>query len=109
MSLTHRQQHQLYRIESRLRRSEPQLAAMLTIFGRLSAGQCLPAWEQVPSRQDRVGQAITQISQAIAVLVATVIVLTRAVLALVTAPFAGHRFRPSAEKPEGAAHHDPAG
>ncbi|MGH3188300.1 MAG: hypothetical protein ACRDPY_11765 [Streptosporangiaceae bacterium] len=103
MSLNHRQQHQLYRIESRLRRSEPRLAAMLTIFDRLSAGQRLPAREQIPARRNRIGQAATQIAQAMAVLAATVIVLTRAVLALVTATLADHRHHTPAPKPESAA------
>ena len=102
MSLNHRQQHQLHRIESRLRRSEPHLAAMLVVFDRLSAGQCLPAWEQVPSRRDRIGQAATQIAQAIVVLAATAIVLIRAVLALITAPFSDRRLRPPTPKPESA-------
>ena len=100
MSLNHHQQHQLYRIESGLRRSEPHLAAMLTVFDRLAAGQCLPAWEQVPSRRDRLGQAT---AQALAVVVATAIVLIRAVLALITAPFSDRRSRPPAPKPERAA------
>jgi len=103
MSLNHRQQHQLYRIESRLRRSEPHLAAMLTVFDRLSAGQCLPAWEQVPSRRDRIGQAAAQIAQAIVVLATTAIAFIRAVLALITAPFSDRRYHPSAAKPESAA------
>ena len=103
MSLNRRQQHQLYRIESRLRRSEPHLLAMLTVFGRLSAGYPLPAWEQVPTRGDRIGQAATRIAQAIVVLTATVIVLTRAVLALIAAPFSARGYHPPAPKPEGAA------
>ncbi len=36
MSLSHRQQHQLHRIETGLLRSDPQLTAMLGVFGRLS-------------------------------------------------------------------------
>jgi hypothetical protein len=103
MSLNHRQQHQLYRIESRLRRSEPHLAAMLTVFDRLAAGEGRPAWEQVSCRRDRIGQATTQITQAIAVLAATVIVLISAVLALMTAPFSDRRCRPPAPKTESAA------
>ena len=43
MSLSHRQQHQLHRIETGLLRSDPQLAAMLGVFGRLSAGEAMPA------------------------------------------------------------------
>ncbi len=53
MSLSHHQQRQLYRIESALLRADPQLAAMLGIFGKISAGQAMPAWEQVPARRDR--------------------------------------------------------
>ena len=102
MSLNHRQQHQLYRIESRLRRSEPHLAAMLTVFDRLAAGQCLPAWEQIPARRDRIVQAATQIAHAIVVLAATAIVLTRTVLALITAPFSDRRSHPSVSKHERA-------
>ena len=43
MSLSHHQQHQLHRIETGLLRSDPQLTAMLGIFGELSAGQAMPA------------------------------------------------------------------
>ena len=42
---------QLHRIESGLRRSDPRLADMLRVFGNLSAGEAMPAWEQVPSGQ----------------------------------------------------------
>jgi hypothetical protein len=49
MSLNHHQQHQLHRIETGLLRSEPQLTTMPDIFGRLSAGAAMPAWQQVPS------------------------------------------------------------
>jgi hypothetical protein len=100
MSLNHRQQHQLYRIESGLRRSEPHLAAMLTVFDMLAAGQCLPDWEQVPSRRDRIVHAT---ARAFVVLAATAIVLPRTVLALITAPFSDRRFRSPAPKPRRAA------
>ena len=100
MSLNHRQQHQLYRIESGLRRTEPHLAAMLTVFDSLAAGQCLPAWEQIPSRRDRIARAT---ARAFVVLAATAIVLTRAVLALITAPFPDRRSRRPAPKPGRAA------
>jgi hypothetical protein len=103
MSINHHQQRQLYRIESRLSRSEPHLAAMLTVFGRLSAGQCLPAWEQVPSRQDRIGEAIARIVQAVVAIAATVIIVIRAVVARLTAPFSDRRPHRSASKPESTA------
>jgi Protein of unknown function (DUF3040) len=59
MSLNHRQQRQLCRIESRLLLSDPQLAAKLDVFGKLSAGQQLPAWEHIASRLDRVLALLT--------------------------------------------------
>src|SRR5260370_24914582 len=65
MSLSRRQQRQLYRIESGLLRADPQLAAMLGIFGRLSASQAMPSWEQVPTRRDRVRQAAALTVQAV--------------------------------------------
>jgi hypothetical protein len=94
MSLNHRQQHQLYRIESRLLRSDPQLAAMLTVFARLSAGQGMPAWEQLATRLDCVRQRAVQISKAIAVVAAAAGLLISAVFALCTAIFIGRRARP---------------
>ena len=48
MSVIHRQ---LHRIESSLHRSDPRLADKLRVFGKLSAGEAMPAREQVPSRQ----------------------------------------------------------
>ena len=65
MSLNHRQQRQLRRIESRLLRSDPQLAAKLDLFGKLSAGQHLPAWEQLATRLDRITAAITRFTAII--------------------------------------------
>ena len=58
MSLNHHQQRQLYRIESGLLGADPQLAEMLGIFGKLFAGQAMPAREQVPARRDRIRQAV---------------------------------------------------
>ena len=55
MSLSHHHQRQLYRIESGLLQADPELAAMLGIFGKLSASQAAPSWEQVPTRRDRIG------------------------------------------------------
>ena len=37
----------LRRIDRELRRSDPELAAMLSIFSRLNAGEMMPGWEQV--------------------------------------------------------------
>jgi hypothetical protein len=65
MSLSHHHQRQLYRIESGLLQADPQLAAMLGIFGKLSASQAMPSWEQVPIRRDRVRQAAALTVQAV--------------------------------------------
>ena len=85
MSLSHRQQHQLHRIETGLLRSDPQLTAMLGVFGRLSAGEVMPAREQMPSRQHSVRQAAALIATAITVVADAIVLLLRAVLALVIA------------------------
>src|SRR5260370_42604139 len=81
MSLSHRHQRQLYRIESGLLRADPQLAAMLGIFGKLSAGQAMPFWEQVPTRRDRARQAAALTVQAGTPAAAALRPLLRAILA----------------------------
>jgi hypothetical protein len=68
MSLSHHQRRQLRRMEARMLRSDPQLAAMLTIFARLSAGEFMPAWEQIATRQGRIGQAAALVAKVIAVI-----------------------------------------
>ena len=45
MSLSHCEQSRLRCIEASLCRSDPKLAGMLGIFGRLCAGQRMPARE----------------------------------------------------------------
>jgi hypothetical protein len=101
MSLSHHQQRQLYRIETGLLRSDPQLAAMLGIFGKLSASQAMPAWEQVPTRRDRVRQAAALTGSAVALAAAAVGLLLSAILALLLV-VAGtpHRHRRPAPGPE---------
>ena len=37
----------LRRIDRELRRSDPELASMLSIFSRLNAGEMMPGWEQM--------------------------------------------------------------
>ena len=83
MGLNHHHQRQLYRIESGLLGADPQLAAMLGIFGKLSAGQAMPPWEQVPTRRDRVRQAAALTGQAAALAAAAAGLLLSAILALV--------------------------
>ena len=82
MSLSHHHQNQLHLIQAGLLRSDPQLAARLSMFGRLSAGQAMPAWEQLSSRHDRIRQAAALTAQTISVAAAAIVLLLRAVLAL---------------------------
>ena len=101
MSLSHHHQRQLYRIESGLLGADPQLAEMLGIFGKLSAGQAMPSWEQVPTRRDRVRQAAALTVQAVTLAAAAVGLLLSAILALLIV-VAGprHRRRRPAPGPE---------
>ena len=101
MSLSHHQQRQLHRIETGLLRSDPQLTEMLGIFGKLSAGQVMPSWEQVPTRRDRARQAAALTVQAVTLAAAAIGLLLSAILALLIAA-AGprHRHRPPAPGPE---------
>jgi len=103
MSLSHHQQRQLHRIESGLLGADPQLAEMLGIFGKISAGQAMPSWEQVPARRDRVRHAAALIGQAVALAAAAVGLLLSAILALLLV-VAGprHRRRRPAPGPERA-------
>ena len=101
MSLSHHHQRQLYRIESGLLRADPQLAAMLGIFGKLTAGQAMPAWEQVPARRDRIQQAAALTAQAITLAAAAVGLLLSAILALlIVVADTPHRRRLPAPGPE---------
>jgi hypothetical protein len=95
MSLNHHQRHQLHRIECGLLRSDPHLAAMLAVFGQLSADQRMPTWEQLPTSQNRIRQAAASIVKAAAALAAIIGLLFTAVRALLTAVVAGDRARPA--------------
>ena len=102
MSLSHHHQNQLHLIQAGLLRSDPQLAARLSMFGRLSAGQAMPAREQVSSRPDRIRQAAALIAETISVVAAAIFLFLRAVLALVAALVPGGRARPPAPRREPA-------
>ena len=99
MSLSHHHQRQLHRIETGLLWADPQLAAMLGIFGKISAGQAMPAWEQVPARRDRVRHAAALTVQAVTLAAAAIGLLLSAILALLIA-VAGPRHRRHAPGPE---------
>jgi Protein of unknown function (DUF3040) len=83
MGLSQRQQHQLHRIEDDLRQSDPKLAAVLQVFGMLSATEAMPAWEQIPASQHRIrqaaamtGKAITLVATAIGFLLSAILIIT---------------------------------
>jgi Protein of unknown function (DUF3040) len=102
MSLSHHHQNQLQLIEAGLRRSDPQLAARLSVFGRLCAGQAMPAWEQVSSGHDRIRQAAALIAETISVVAAASFLFLSAVLALVAAVVPRGCARPPAQRREQA-------
>ena len=100
MSPSHHQQRQLHRIETGLLRADPQLAVMLGIFGKLSAGQAMPSWEQVPTRRDRVRQAAALTVQAATLAAAAIGLLLSAILALLIVIGTRHGHRLPAPAPE---------
>jgi uncharacterized membrane protein YidH (DUF202 family) len=103
MSLSHHQQHQLFRIETGLLRADPRLAAMLAVFGKLSAGQAMPTWEQIPTRRDHIRHAAALTADAITLLAAAIGLLLSAMLALLIVVVQACRLRPPARR------HDRAG
>lgn len=100
MSLSHHHRRQLYRIESGLLRADPQLAEKLGIFGKLSAGQAMPFWEQVPTRREAVRQAAALAVQAIALAAAAIGLLLSVIFGLLIGVGKRHGPRRSAPRPE---------
>src|SRR5262249_6525637 len=105
MSLNHRQRYKLRLIETRLLVSDPRLAGMLGMFGRLCAGHGMPAWEQVPSRQSPLRQAAALLAEAVnlapsalGLLPHAVLPLASGALAVVPAIVRGGCTRPSATR-----------
>ena len=72
------------------------------MFGRLCAGQAMPAWEQMSGRHDRIRQAAVLTAQTISVVAAAIVLLLRAVLALAATVVPGGRARPPAQRRERA-------
>jgi hypothetical protein len=95
MSLNYRERRRLDRIETRLLRSDPKLAALATMFAKLSPGERLPTWEQLATRPDRIRQAAALIVTQIAIMIAAVRLLAGAFRALLIAIVMGSRARPS--------------
>ena len=92
MSLSYRQENQLRRAETELRRSDPHLGAMFSMFGKLYPDQDMPALEQVPpvsTCQDRLHRAAAWI---VAALIATAVAIS-VLLSTVAVATAGWRIR----------------
>jgi len=102
MSLSHHHQNQLHLIQAGLLRSDPQLAARLSMFGRLCAGQAMPAWEQVSCRHHRIRQAAAVTAETISAAAAAIFLILTAILALAAALVPGGRARPPAQRREQA-------
>jgi hypothetical protein len=96
MSLHYRQQYKLRLIETRLLRSDPRLAGMLGMFGRLAVGQAMPSWEQMSSRKDGIRQAAALLAEAVTGVAAALRVLLSSALAFVTTVVCCARTWPSA-------------
>jgi hypothetical protein len=85
MSLNFAERHQLHRMETRLLRSDPHLAAMLVVFTRLCDGQGLPAREQLVIKRGRIRRSAALIANAVAVVFAAIRTGVRTVDAKLTA------------------------
>jgi hypothetical protein len=97
MSLSYLQETQLHRIEVDLRRSEPHLGAMLSLFGKLYSDQDVPAWEQVSPEspcRDRLHRAAARFVAALSATAAAISPL----LAAVSVAAAGWRTQAPAER-----------
>ena len=97
MSLSYRQENQLRRAETELRRSDPHLGAMFSMFGKLYPDQDMPASEQVPpvsTCRDRLHRAAAWI---VAALIATAVAIS-VLLSTVAVAIAGCRIRGTARQ-----------
>jgi hypothetical protein len=97
MNLSYRQQHQLHVIEARLRRSEPNLAATMALFGTLCLGQAMPAWEQA-TKPGRFRRAVAWIVTTLIATIAVMTVLLRKVVAVATARWRARAGVPAAKR-----------
>jgi hypothetical protein len=78
MSLNYRQERRLRLLEAGLIRSDPYLASIMGIFGRLYAGQRMPGWEhmpRVPSCRNGRARAVTWVVAALAATTAAISIL----------------------------------
>jgi hypothetical protein len=74
MTLPYRQQRALRRADRALSESDPDLAAMLSVFARITAAEVLPAWEQLRPRLAWARSIVLWPLAAVAYLVVFVVV-----------------------------------
>jgi hypothetical protein len=65
MTLPYRQERLARRADRALRRSDPDLASMLSIFARLTAAEAMPAREQLRPQPTRVRRVLTRPAAAV--------------------------------------------
>ena len=70
MSLPYRQRRRLRHLARVLRGSDPHLTAMLSIFTRLTAGECMPAREQLGPRRRGICALLMRVLSLVARLAA---------------------------------------
>jgi hypothetical protein len=70
MTLPYRQERLLRRADHALRRSDPYLASMLSIFAQLTAAEAMPAGEQLRPHQTWASRVLLWPTAAAAVLIA---------------------------------------
>ncbi len=85
MTIRNEDQHKLRLIKFGLLRSDPQLVAMMNVFSGLTAGQDMPSWEQMPTRGDRVREAVALIVVALVVAFTAALLMLRGLAAMITA------------------------
>lgn len=101
MSLPYRQRRRLRHLAKALRGSDPHLTAMLSIFTRLTAGECMPAREQLGPRRRGICALLMRVLSLVARLAAGGASAASARLGLAIAGrLADTRARPGLDGPE---------
>ena len=85
MTIRNEDRRKLRLIKFGLLGSDPQLVAMMNVFSGLTAGQGMPAWEQMPTRRDRVREAAALVMTALVTAAAAAGLMLRGLAALVAA------------------------
>lgn len=95
MSISYRQRRRLRHLRQALWLSEPRVAAMLSMFSRLSAGEAMPAQERVRRRAPRPVRALGHAAWAVLCLCSRALIACGRLLRPLTRPLwpCGRLFR----------------